>query len=71
MPADNVAVCIEKITVRVILACVLLYKVGIAAVLYKAYILAVGFMGIYKSLRFGNLSRLRFSHLAERKDRLA
>ena len=50
MPADNVAVCIEKIAVRVILACVLLYKVGIAAVLYKAYILTVGFTGIYKSL---------------------
>lgn len=28
MSADNVAVCIEKIAVRVILACVLLYKVG-------------------------------------------
>lgn len=56
MSADNVAVCIEKIAVRVILACVLLYKVGIAAVLYKAYILTVGFTGIYKSLRFGNLS---------------
>ena len=69
--AYHVSVLVKKISLWIVLAGVLLHERNIIPVRYKADVLTVRLVRIYKTVFLRYAPRLRLSHLAEREEHMA